>query len=95
MVAKFISKTHYKTHFSFFELFCPRLSSKFAKSANMIKKIYFKKCNMGIKKTQNLKLISNPLEKLQIDSCEKSYQRKSDRKMEFLTFLLCAKVFGL
>jgi hypothetical protein len=41
MVAKFISKTHYKTHLSFFELFCPRLSSKFAKSANMIKKNLF------------------------------------------------------
>jgi hypothetical protein len=35
-------------------------------------------------------LISNPLKKLQ-----KSYQRKSDRKMQILLLLLRAKVFGL
>ncbi len=30
---------------------------------------------------------SNRLKKLQKDSCEKSYRRKSDRKMEFFIFI--------
>ncbi len=37
-------------------------------------------------------LISNP-EKLQKISCEKSYQIKSDSKMEFLTFITACKGF--
>jgi hypothetical protein len=37
-------------------------------------------------KTQNLMLISNPLKMLQ-KTHAKSYQRKGDRKMDFLEFL--------
>jgi hypothetical protein len=33
--------------------------------------------------------------KLCQNSCEKTYQRKSDRKIDFLFLLLCAKAFGL
>ncbi len=36
---------------------------------------------MGIKKTQNFMLIWNPYKKLQKNSCEKSYQQKTDRAM--------------
>jgi hypothetical protein len=45
------------------------------------------------KKSQNLILISNSLKKLQKDSREKSYQRKSDRKMKFLTVVTVCKSF--
>jgi hypothetical protein len=38
-------------------------------------------------------LISNLLKKLQNDPCAKSYQRKSDRKIEFLTFITVCKSF--
>jgi hypothetical protein len=37
------------------------------------KNLIFKKCNMWYQKTQNLMLISNPLTKLQKDSCEKRF----------------------
>ncbi len=47
----------------------------------------------GYQKMQNLMLISNPLEKLQKISCEKSCQIKSDSKMEFLTFITACKGF--
>jgi hypothetical protein len=51
----------------------------------------------GFKKAQNLKLISNPLKKLQKISREKSCQGKSDKNGVFFTFitLLTAKIFGL
>ncbi len=32
-------------------------------------------------------LIWNPLKKLQKNACEKSFKRKSDRKMDFFTFI--------
>jgi hypothetical protein len=32
-------------------------------------------------------MILNPLKKLQRNSCEESYQQKSDKKMEFFTFI--------
>ncbi len=63
----------------------PRLTSKFAKSANIIydkQKIFFNNA-IWVSKTQNLKLILNPLKKLQNDSFEKSYLRKSDRNGVF------------
>ncbi len=47
---------------------------------------------------QNLFQISNPLKKLKEDSSEKSYQRKSDRKIEFFLLfytVLCAKFFSV
>jgi hypothetical protein len=40
----------------------------------------------GYKKTQYLMLNSNPLKKLQEDLCEKSYQRRSDRKIDIFIF---------
>jgi hypothetical protein len=41
-------------------------------------------------------LIVNQRKKFQKISCKKSIQQKSDRKIEFLTFItLCAKVFYL
>jgi hypothetical protein len=42
---------------------------------------------------QNFKLILNPLKKLQNDSCEKNYLRKSDRKIKFLTFITVCNSF--
>ncbi len=36
---------------------------------------------------QNLMLISNPLKRLQKESCKKSFQQKSGTKIEFLTFI--------
>jgi hypothetical protein len=36
---------------------------------------------------QNLTLISNPLKRLQKESCKKSSQQKSGTKIEFLTFI--------
>jgi hypothetical protein len=68
----------YKKKFQPFRL---RLHSKSVKSANMTKK-NFALGNMGIKK-QSLMLISNTLKTLLKISWEKSYQRKSDRKMSF------------
>jgi hypothetical protein len=38
-------------------------------------------------------LILNPLQKLQKDSCEKSFQQKCDQKMEFFTFIVVCKSF--
>jgi hypothetical protein len=38
-------------------------------------------------KTQNLMLILNPLKKLRKTQTTKVFQRKSDRKMEFFTFI--------
>jgi hypothetical protein len=38
-------------------------------------------------------LISNPLKTLQTNSWEKSYHRKSDRKMKFLTLVIVCKSF--
>ncbi len=58
----------------------------------MNKHFFFKNAIWASKK-QNLMLISNPLKKLQQISCGKSYQRKSDRKMEFLTFITECKNF--
>jgi hypothetical protein len=42
---------------------------------------------MGVKKRKRAMLISNPLQMLQ-KSWEKSYERKSERIMEFFIFLL-------
>ncbi len=47
----------------------------------------------GYQKTQNMMYVSIPLKKLQKDSCEKNYQRKSDKKTEFLTFITVCKSF--
>ncbi len=47
----------------------------------------------GYHKTQNFMLISNPLKKLKNNSCEKSYQRKSNRKWIFFTFITVCKSF--
>jgi hypothetical protein len=49
MVAKFNSKTHLQ---KFFEPFRLRLTSKFAKSANMIKKYFFSKKQYGNQEIQ-------------------------------------------
>jgi hypothetical protein len=39
-------------------------------------------------------LISNPLKKLQKDSCEKNFQQKRDLKIDFLnTFITVCKSF--
>jgi hypothetical protein len=38
-------------------------------------------------------LILNPLKKLQKTACENSYQRKTARKMVFLTFITVSKSF--
>jgi hypothetical protein len=51
--------TFTKYVFGFFESFRPRLTSKFAKSADM-KKIFFKNA-VRYSKTQKLMLIKNPL----------------------------------
>jgi hypothetical protein len=40
----------------------------------MIKKLFFQKSSMGIKKTKSLKLISNPLEKLQKTHVKKNFE---------------------
>ncbi len=63
MGAKLKSKTHLLTTcFGFFEPFFARLASKFSKSANMTPKFFF---NQKIyQKTQNFKLILNPLKKM-------------------------------
>jgi hypothetical protein len=51
--------------FGFFEPFFARLTSKFAKSANMTPKIFFLQTNLKrYQKTQKFTLISNPLKKL-------------------------------
>ncbi len=42
---------------------------------------------------QNLILISNLVKMLPKNLCEKSYERKTDRKMEFLTFISVCKMF--
>jgi len=47
----------------------------------------------GYQKTQNLMLISNPFKSCKKNSCENSYQRKSDRQMEFITFITVCKRF--
>jgi hypothetical protein len=46
----------------------------------------------GIKKTQNLMLISNPLEKFLKYFSKKSYYKRG-RKIEFLTFITVCKIF--
>jgi hypothetical protein len=91
MVTKLNSKTHLKIGFSFSLsiFFC---TSKLAKCAYMndLKKYNFFQNAIGVLKMQNLMLISNPLKKLQKDSCE-----KVTKKWSFLLLLLCAKVFAL
>jgi hypothetical protein len=52
-----------------------------------MRKKLFSKMQHGHKKTQNLMLISNPVKKAAKKLCEKSYQQKSDRKIEFLIFI--------
>jgi hypothetical protein len=52
----------------------------------MFKKKFFKKM-------RNLMLILNLLEKLQYNSCGKSFQLKSERKIEFLTTITECKSF--
>jgi len=48
----------------------------------------------GYQKRQTMKLISNLLKKLQKDSCEKSYQPKSIRKIEFFYFYYYVQKFS-
>jgi len=65
MGAKLKSKTHLlNDFFLFFEPFFARLASKFEKSTNMTKKIFFCENQKRCQKTQNFTLISNPLKKL-------------------------------
>jgi hypothetical protein len=81
--------------FLFFKPFRPRLI-KVCKKCQCDQNFFFRsKMQYGFQKMQNLMLISNPLEKLQKISCEKSYQIKSDRKMEFLIFITACKGFRL
>ncbi len=77
--------------FRFFEQLCPRLTSKFAKSANMTNKNLFFN-NMCIKNAE-FEANFESIEKLQKDSREKSYQRKSDITMKFLIFITVCKRF--
>ncbi len=64
----------------------PRLTSKFAKSANIIyekQKLFFNNA-IWVSKTQNFKLILNPLKKLQ-----KTHAKKVKvTEMEFLTVII-------
>jgi hypothetical protein len=68
------------------------LTSKFAKSAYMIKNTFFQKSNNGNKKIQFLKQILNPLKRLK-KTREKMYQRNGYRKMEFFTFITVCQSF--
>jgi hypothetical protein len=83
----------YRKSFLFVLAVSLHLHLKFVKSANMIKKLFFQKSSMGIKKTKSLKLISNPLEKLQ-----KLMQRKSINEkvtnMVFFYIYYCAQTFS-
>jgi hypothetical protein len=78
MVAKFNSKnTFTKYACCFYTPFHPRLTSKFAKSANMIRKNFnFQKCKMGIKKTQDLMLLLYLLIKMQKSQAKKLTGKK-------------------
>ncbi len=79
MVAKCNSKTHFykkKKIFCFFTAVSSAFSlhSKFAKSANMInKKIFYQKCNMGIKNAE-LDADFESVEKVAENIKRKSYQ---------------------
>jgi hypothetical protein len=75
IVVKFNSKTIYTIRF--FEPFRPRLTSKFAKSTNMINKKI-----LWMLKNKEFYADFEFVEKIAKKSCEKSYQRKSDRKIE-------------
>ncbi len=63
---------------------------KFSKNANIIRKT-FQKCNLNIKNAEfNAEIES--IEKVK-ELMQKSYQRKSDRKIQFLTFITVCKIF--
>ncbi len=76
---------NYKTHFSFFEPFLPRLTSKLAKSVKMIKNLYFSKMQYGYQKRRIWCWF-----RIRCKSCKKTHAKKLSakkwRKMECLTF---------
>ncbi len=86
MVANLILRHIYKIRFSFFSHFVRIWLQNLYKVLIWSKKFYLKNA-IWYQKTQNMMLVLNLFKKLQKDSCEKSYQRTSDRKMEFLTFI--------
>ncbi len=66
------------------------MSLKFAKNVNIIRKI-LQKCNLSIKNAEfNAEIESVKRVKQLI---QKSYQRKSDSKMKFFTFITVCKIF--
>ncbi len=76
----------YKKVFQFHWAVSSALSPKFVKSANMIQKYFLQKCNIGVKK-RGIYAAFESVAKVAKNFCEKSYQRKSDRIMEFFTFI--------
>ncbi len=92
MVAKFYSKRSLqKTFFRFFEPIRPRMTSKFAELLIYSKNVYFFKMQLGLKKTQNLMLISNPLKKLQKTNAKTVINDKVTDKCSFCTFIAASK----
>jgi hypothetical protein len=90
MIAKFsFLDTFIKYVFSIFGPFCPHLTSKFAKSANMIN--FFGKNAIRLSKKAELYStpIPNPLKKIAKKLLRKSYQeKKATEKWSFLLLLL-------
>jgi hypothetical protein len=77
VVAKF--KTHVKKRFPALQPFRPGLPSKFVKSDNMIPKKFLSKSQFRYNTVAEFESV----EKVAKNSCEKSYQQKSDRKRQF------------
>ena len=90
MFAKFNSKTHLKNTVSVFLTVSSLFDYKVCKKWQMV---FCKKCYIGIKKRRILCWFR--IRKIPKNACEKSYQRKSYKKLSFLLLLLYAKVFGL
>jgi hypothetical protein len=83
MVAKFNSKTSLYSFLTFDFKVCIRCQYNQKNSSKM---------KFDYQKTQNVMLKSNSLKKVK-QLMQKSYQRKSDRKIKFLTFITACKSF--
>ncbi len=84
---QFSSKTHLQnTFFGFLSRFVRVWLKSFKKCLYYFKKHFFQK-GIWVANKEFEMLILKPLKTLQIELCEKSFQQKSDRKMEFFTFI--------
>jgi hypothetical protein len=79
VVVKFNSKTIYTIRFSFFEPFRPRLTSKFAKSTNMINKLFSKK-TIGVLKNKEFDADFEFVEKVAKNHAKKVISEKVTEK---------------